>query len=105
METTITRISRTRKGRFALFCDAGFLFSVDEETFFTEHLAEGLTLDDGQLDELLRKSDAQRAKDKAFGYLSAPGALPPANCSRSSAGILTSTPTPRRWPRWTNWAF
>ena len=51
--------------------DAGFLFSVDEETFFTEHLAEGLTLDDGQLDELLRKSDAQRAKDKAFGYLSA----------------------------------
>ena len=50
METTITRISRTRKGRFALFCDAGFLFSVDEETFFTEHLAEGLTLDDGQLD-------------------------------------------------------
>lgn len=71
METTITRISRTRKGRFALFCDAGFLFSVDEETFFTEHLVEGLTLDDGQLDELLCKSDAQRAKDKAFGYLSA----------------------------------
>ena len=66
METTITRISRTRKGRFALFCDAGFLFSVDEETFFTEHLAEGLTLDDGQLDELLRKSDAQRAKDKGI---------------------------------------
>ena len=66
METTITRISRTRKGRFALFCDAGFLFSVDEETFFTEHLVEGLTLDDGQLDELLRKSDAQRAKDKGI---------------------------------------
>ena len=33
--------------------------------------ADTLTLDDGQLDELLRKSDAQRAKDKAFGYLSA----------------------------------
>ena len=71
METTITRISSTRKGRFALLCDAGFLFSVDEETFFTEHLAEGLTLDDGQLDELLRKSDARRAKDKALGYLAA----------------------------------
>ena len=61
METTITRISRTRKGRFALFCDAGFLFSVVEETFFTEHLAEGLTLDDGPVDDLLRESDALRA--------------------------------------------
>ena len=71
METTITRISRTRKGRFALFCDAGFLFSVDEETFFTEHLAEGVRLDDGQLEELLGKSDARRARDKAFRYLAA----------------------------------
>ena len=71
METTITRISRTRKGRFALFCEAGFLFSVDEETFSTGHLAEGMTLDDGQLEEFVRKSDAQRAKDKAFAYLAA----------------------------------
>ena len=94
METTITRISRTRKGRFALFCDAGFLFSVDEETFFTEHLVEGLTLDDGQLDELLRKSDAQRAKDKAFGYLSArehgndPGAFWLATAFKTSVSRL-----------------
>lgn len=71
MQTTITRISRTKKGRFALFCDSGFLFSVDDETFFGEHLAEGMTLDDAELDELLRKSDARRAKDKALGYLAA----------------------------------
>ena len=64
MQTTITRISRTRKGRFALFCDAGFLFSVDEETFFTEHLAEGLTLEstlhDGSTEEDLVERIALR---------------------------------------------
>ncbi|WP_394960231.1 regulatory protein RecX [Candidatus Allofournierella merdavium] len=67
----ITRISRTKKGRFALFCGEEFLFSVDEETFFTQRLAEGVTLDEAGLEELRRKSDAQRAKDKAFGYLAA----------------------------------
>lgn len=67
----ITRISRTKRGRFALFCGDEFLFSVDEETFFTERLAEGMNLDDAGLEELRRKSDAQRAKDKAFGYLAA----------------------------------
>ena len=65
----ITRISRTKKGRFALFCGEEFLFSVDDETFVTEHLAEGMKLDEAGLEELRRKSDAQRAKDKAFGYL------------------------------------
>ena len=67
----ITRISRTKKGRFALFCGEEFLFSVDDETFVTEHLAEGMKLDEAGLEELRRKSDAQRAKDKAFGYLAA----------------------------------
>lgn len=67
----ITRISHTKKGRFALFCGEEFLFSVDEETFFTQRLAEGVTLDEAGLEELRRKSDAQRAKDKAFGYLAA----------------------------------
>lgn len=67
----ITRISRTKKGRFALFCGEEFLFSVDDETFFSEHLAEGLSLDGPRLEELRRKSDAHRAKDKALGYLAA----------------------------------
>lgn len=67
----ITRISRTKKGRFALFCGEEFLFSVDDETFFSEHLAEGVRLDGPRLEELRRKSDAHRAKDKALGYLAA----------------------------------
>lgn len=67
----ITRISRTKKGRFALFCGEEFLFSVDDETFFSERLAEGVRLDGPRLEELRRKSDAHRAKDKALGYLAA----------------------------------
>ena len=67
----ITRISRTKKGRFALFCGEEFLFSVDDETFFSEHLVEGVRLDGPRLEELRRKSDAHRAKDKALGYLAA----------------------------------
>lgn len=67
----ITRISRTKKGRFALFCGEEFLFSVDDETFFSEHLTEGVSLDGPRLEELRRKSDAHRAKDKALGYLAA----------------------------------
>lgn len=67
----ITRISRTKKGRFALFCGEEFLFSVDDETFFGERLAEGVRLDGPRLEELRRKSDAHRAKDKALGYLAA----------------------------------
>ena len=63
----ITRISRTKKGRIALFCGEEFLFSVDDETFFSEHLAEGVRLDGPRLEELRRKSDAHRAKDKALG--------------------------------------
>lgn len=66
----ITRISQTKRGRFALFCEQGFLFSVDDETFFTEHLAEGDCLDAGRLEELRLKSDTRRAKDKALMYLS-----------------------------------
>lgn len=70
METTITRIARTRQGRFALFCGDEFLFSVDDETFFGWHLAEGSTLSAAELEELRARSDTKKAIAKALEYLS-----------------------------------
>ena len=68
--TTITRISQTKRGRFALFCGDEFLFSVDSETFFSQRLEEGTALSEGELADLRDKSDTRRAKDKALVYLS-----------------------------------
>jgi len=67
---TVTRISQTKRGRFALFCGEEFLFSVDSETFFAERLAEGREFEPAELDELRAKSDTRKAKDKALQYLS-----------------------------------
>lgn len=71
METIqITRISQTRRGRFALFCEEEFLFSVDSETFFAQRLEEGRRFTPAELEDLRAKSDTRKAKDKALQYLS-----------------------------------
>lgn len=70
MEVTITSIRQTKKGRFALFCDEEFLFSLDSETFFCEHIEEGDVLDTADLELLRQKSDTRKAKDKALQFLS-----------------------------------
>ena len=70
MPAKITRIQRTKQGRFALFCDAGFLFSVDGETLLKHQVEEGDLFTDRELDDLREASDERRAKDKALVYLS-----------------------------------
>ena len=46
MPTTITRIQKTRLGRFSLYGEEGFLFSLDSETYFSCGVEEGDTLSD-----------------------------------------------------------
>ncbi|EJW98304.1 hypothetical protein EVA_13590, partial [gut metagenome] len=41
---TIDKVCQTRQGRMALFSGEDFLFSVDTETYFTEHLQVGMSL-------------------------------------------------------------
>ena len=48
----ITAIQTTRRGRFALFGEEGFLFSLDSETFFARHIQEGDCFSPGELAEL-----------------------------------------------------
>ncbi len=66
----LTAIEPTRRGRFALFTDGEFLFSVDGETLANSGLREGDTLDDAAVALLRENSDLRRAKDKALGFLS-----------------------------------
>ena len=66
----LTAIEPTRRGRFALFADGEFLFSVDGETLANSGLREGDALDDATIALLQKNSDLRRAKDKALGFLS-----------------------------------
>lgn len=67
---TISDISITKKGRYALFCDGEFAFSIDEETFVEYGIYKGIEIDEYQLNELRMKSEMTKAKAKAFELLS-----------------------------------
>ncbi|MCI1966010.1 MAG: recombination regulator RecX [Oscillospiraceae bacterium] len=58
-----------RKGLTALFLDGEFAVSVDTETFVLSGLKLGAELTDEQLHELILKSDARRAQEKALYLL------------------------------------
>ena len=68
-EVAITEIKTTKKGRYALFCEDGFLFSVDDETLLRHGLKEGSALSGEQLLLVREASDYQKAKNKALDYL------------------------------------
>ena len=67
---TLTQIKETKKGRFALFFDGEFAFSLDEETYVKAHVNPGDVLEEWQIDELRRQSDTRKALDKAMDLLS-----------------------------------
>ncbi len=66
----ITSIRPTRRGRYALFGEEGFLFSVDAETLAAADLHEGSRLGEGELSCLREASDTRRAAAAALRYLS-----------------------------------
>ncbi len=65
----ITGIRETRRGRFALFCEETFLFSVDGETLLRYDIKEGSSLTDEELSSLKESSDTRKAKDQALRFL------------------------------------
>ena len=58
---TMTQIKETKKGRFALFFDGEFAFSLDEETYVKAHLNPDDVLEDWQIDELPQPPGQRRA--------------------------------------------
>ncbi len=65
----ITRVGETKQGRFALFSEEQFLFSVDAQTLSQYDLHEGSSLEDGELSALKRCCDTRKAKDRALRLL------------------------------------
>lgn len=70
MSVKIDRISETKRGRFALFSNGEFLFSVDDETLVKFHISEGSSLTDEELYYLQKECETRKAKDQALRYLS-----------------------------------
>ena len=65
----LTQISETKKGRYALFFDGEFAFSLDAGTFADADLHQDDELEPWQIEELRKKSDTRRALDKAMDLL------------------------------------
>ena len=66
---TLTAITETKRGRYALFFDGEFAFSLDEDTFAACALHAGDELTETEIYDLRQKSDARRALDKAMDLL------------------------------------
>lgn len=65
----VTQIKETKKGRYALFLDEEFAFSLDAETFADAGIHEEDELEPAFLHELQAKSDSRKALDKAMDIL------------------------------------
>lgn len=66
----ITDITVTKRGRYSLFVDGEFLFSVDGQTVLEHGLKKGLAVDCGFLSELQSACLERKVHDKAMDLLS-----------------------------------
>ena len=66
----ITQISQTRKGRFAVFVDGAFAFSMSLEDLVRHDLTEDVTLNDQDLEEYRSISGMDKCRAKAINLLS-----------------------------------
>ena len=65
----LTQVKETKRGRYALFFDGEFAFSLDEDTFAMAGLHTGDELEEWQIHDLQTKSDTRKAVDKAMDQL------------------------------------
>ena len=61
----LTQVKETKRGRYALFFDGEFAFSLDEDTFAMAGLHTGDELEEWQIHDLQTKSDTRKAVDDA----------------------------------------
>lgn len=66
----ITAIEPRRKSLSAIFIDGEYALKLDTETVLTAKLKVGQEIDDEKLYELIKTSDARRAKEKALWLIS-----------------------------------
>lgn len=68
-QIVITKITTTKKGRFALFNNEEFLFSVDDDTLLRYDIYKGCTLLPQDIQEIQKYSETNKAKNQALRYL------------------------------------
>lgn len=66
----ITAIEPRRKSLSAIYIDGEYALKLDTETVLSERLKVGEEIDDDRLYELIKTSDARRAKEKALWLIS-----------------------------------
>ena len=79
----LTQVKETKRGRYALFFDGEFAFSLDEDTFAMAGLHTGDELEEWQIHDLQTKS----------------GTMQPGSFIKSSAAALTPTALPPPWQK------
>lgn len=67
---TITSIEKTKKGRYSLFVDDEFLFSIHKDTFYKSKIKIGLNLSIQELEQLRYEDECFSAKNQALDILS-----------------------------------
>lgn len=67
----ITAIERTKRGKYALFIEGEFVFSVTDEQLVKEHLKAGMTITSQDLDQIKEHADTYFARERALNLLSA----------------------------------
>ena len=71
MNQKITSITaQKRPGRFNVFLDGNYAFSVSEEVLVKFQLSKGKELDSADLEEIFKADDLSKALNKALDYLS-----------------------------------
>ncbi|MEG0853063.1 MAG: regulatory protein RecX [Angelakisella sp.] len=67
---TVTDITKTKKGRYALFVDGEFLFSIHKDSFFKTKLTTGISMTVQELEQLRLEDELLSAKEAALNVLS-----------------------------------
>ena len=67
---TITSIEKTKKGRYSLFIDGDFLFSIHKDIFLTNNIEVNTEITVEQLEELRQKDEIYSCKQSALDILS-----------------------------------
>ena len=68
-QVRITDISVTKRGRYAIFVNDEFMFSIDEETLVRRKIKIDDLVEPSDIYELQSESDYRKAREKALTYL------------------------------------
>ena len=66
----VTDLQKTKKGRYSVFVDGEFLYSLDGETLLKNDIRVGKVVDYENLAKIKEESDLYKAREKAYDLLS-----------------------------------